>query len=101
MTSSRQVRRIYPELFLPPVPHTFCRLVTGLRVNFEVLSYSDQGISFAVEWVAGFVWARAWAVNIEEIDVSNGPESGRNLAEISISRHGCFVRSVVLTGFQS
>ena len=70
-------------------------------MNFEVLSYSDQGISFAVEWVAGFVWARAWAVNIEEIDVSNGPESGRNLAEISISRHGCFVRSVVLTGFQS
>ena len=22
MTSSRQVRRIYPELFLPPVPHS-------------------------------------------------------------------------------
>jgi hypothetical protein len=51
-------------------------------VNFEVLSYSDQGISFAVEEVAGFVRARAWAVNIEELDVSNGPESGRDLAVI-------------------
>jgi len=63
------------SFILPPLvsPILFCGMVTGLRVNFEVLSYSDQGISFAVEGVAGFVWARAWAVNIEELDVSKGP----------------------------
>jgi hypothetical protein len=26
MTSSRQVRRIYPEFFLPPGPHTFLQI---------------------------------------------------------------------------
>jgi hypothetical protein len=59
-------------------------MVTGLRVNFEGVSYSDQVVSLVLEWMAGFVWARAWAVNIEEMDVSNGPESGRNLAAISV-----------------
>jgi hypothetical protein len=55
-------------------------------VNFEVLSYSDQGISFAVEGVAGFVRARTWAVNIEELNVSKGPESERDLAVIVAPR---------------
>jgi len=41
--------------------------------------------------VAGFFWARAWAVNIEEMDVSNGPESGRNLAVIVPPPNGKFV----------
>ena len=49
---------------------------------FEGVSYSDQGVSFAVEWVAALIWACTWAVIIEEMDVSNGPESGRNLAAI-------------------
>jgi len=30
-------------------------MVTGSGVNFEGASYSGQGGSFAVEWVAGFV----------------------------------------------
>jgi hypothetical protein len=34
--------------------------------------------------MAGFVRARTWAVNIEEMDASNGPESGRNLKAISV-----------------
>jgi hypothetical protein len=59
-------------------------MVTGLRVNFEGVSYSAQGVRFAVKWVAGFVWAGAWAVIIKEMDVSNGPESRRNLAAISV-----------------
>ena len=57
---------------------------TGVRVNFEGVSYSAQGVRFAVERVAALIWARTWAVIIEEMDVSNGPESGRNLAAISV-----------------
>ena len=61
-------------------------MVTGLRVYFEEIPYSAQGVSFALELMAGFVWARTWAVNIGEMNVSNGPESGRNLAAISAPR---------------
>jgi len=59
-------------------------MVTGLRVYFEKIPYSAQGVSFALELMAGFVWARTWAVNIGEMNVSNGPESGRNLGAISV-----------------
>jgi hypothetical protein len=34
--------------------------------------------------VAGFVWASTWAVNIEDMHVSNVPESGRGLVAISV-----------------
>jgi hypothetical protein len=76
------------SFFLPPPgdPILFCTIVTGLRVYFEGVSYSGQGVSFAVEWVAALIWACTWAVIIEEMDVSNGPESGRNLAVIVAPR---------------
>jgi hypothetical protein len=45
-------------------------------VNSDGIPYSVLGGGFAVERVAGFVWARTRAVIIEEINVSNGPESG-------------------------
>jgi len=50
--------------------------------------------------MAGFVWPRTWAVNIEEMDVSNGPESGRNLAAISVLKMTalCQLRPFELSG---
>jgi hypothetical protein len=47
-----------------------------------------------------FVWAGTWAVNIEELDVSNGPESGRNLAVIVAPRTAslCQLRPFDLSG---
>jgi hypothetical protein len=64
------------------MPILFCGMGIGLRVNSDGIPYSVLGGGFAVERVAGFVWARTRAVIIEEINVSNGPESGRNLAAI-------------------
>jgi hypothetical protein len=99
MASGRRVVRsdgYIRSFFHPPrpgAPILFCTIVTRLRVNFEVLSYSDQGISSAVEWVAGFVWARTWAVIIKEMDVSNGPADStrhRNTLAKPISRHLVF-----------
>ena len=72
-------------------------MVTGLRVYFERVSYSAQGESLAVERTAGFVWARTRAVNIEEIDVSNGPESGRNLGVLSVLKMTGLCRGCVKT----
>ena len=43
-----------------------------------------------------FVWAGTWAVNIEEMDVSNGPESGRNLAVILDPRTASLCQLVLL-----
>ena len=86
----------YPPLY----PTLFFGMGIGLRVNSEDAPYSAQGVSFAVEWVAALIWACTWAVIIEEMDVSNGPESGRNLAVISVPRTAslCHGRSYELSG---
>jgi hypothetical protein len=55
----------------------------GLRMNPEEVPYSGLAGWVAVEWVAGFAGMRNKRVKIEDIDVWNGPESGRNLAAIS------------------
>jgi len=45
----RQVRRVYPEFFLPPLyPILLCIMETGLRVDSEGVPYSIQGGRLAV-----------------------------------------------------
>jgi len=66
-------------------------------VNSDGIPYSVLGGGFAVERVAGFVWARTRAVIIEEINVSNGPESGRNLGAISVLKMTALCRGCVKT----
>jgi hypothetical protein len=65
-------------------------------------STGNQPQGLAAEWVTGFAWngRQAWSgipnypVKIEELDVSNGPESGQNPAAISTPKMGALCRDI-------
>lgn len=91
---------------IPPVTDRIPQMELKFRANRRSMDFSDSprcdGVlytgligSFAMDSVAALVWARTWAVNTEEMNVSNVPES--NWMNSSSSTE----TSIALTGSSS